>query len=226
MKLTALLVATLATVITANAGMATARSHYKVKINVHGTFQTAIDDTSNDIFNTNDVIDALIDELGVPSSRASDFDIIASYVGEDDDIMDSATYFLARTRGPVNGRYKVAIPLLVFNTEGGNAVFKRVFTANNSTIKVNITDSFSRLFLNTDLLFVNSEGLADAQVTVKDVEIGGDPFLSLVKNRYSGHHVVETEDFEGVGTIEAKIEGKVTTEAFDDLPLILVVNPI
>lgn len=226
MKLIALLVAASATVITANAGTSTARSHYKVKINAQATLQTGIDQTSNNTVKTNDVIEALANELGVPFSRASEFDIIASYAGENDDIMDTATYFLARTRGPKTARYKVQIPALVFNTTGGTAVFKRVFTANNSTTKVNITDSFSKLIVNTGTLSINSDGLANAQVTVKDLRVGGNPFLSLVKNNFNGHHIIGVGILNGVGSINAKIEGKLTTEAFDSLPVWVAPTPI
>jgi hypothetical protein len=202
-------------------GAPVAKAYYKVKINAEATLQTDFDETTNARVNTSDVIEALIDQLGVPSSKASDFDIIACYLGGDDDIMDAATYYLARTRGPADNRYKVKIPSSVFDTNGGEAVFKRVFTFNNSTVKVNITDAFSGLLLDTSDLEINASGLADAQVTVKDAGLGGNPYLSLVKNHYSGHHVIDVGP-QGVGTINAKIEGSVKADTFDSLATILL----
>jgi hypothetical protein len=217
MKLAYLLALASATVVTAHAG-GLPSSYYKVKISADATLQTAPDKTKKAKVTTNDVIEALIDQLGVPSSSPSQFDIIACFTGNNDQIMESATYYLARTRGPADFRYKVLIPEAVFDTEGGQSVFKRVFTANSSTVKVNVTDSFSSIELNTSMLTISAQGLANAQVTVKDFSLLGDPYLSLVKNRFEGHHVIETGDgTDGVGTINASIEGAVKTEDFNEL---------
>ncbi|MCW1921811.1 hypothetical protein OKA05_04555 [Luteolibacter arcticus] len=212
-------VASVAVISSAYAGEPAPNAFYKVKITAQATIQTALDETSSAQIDTNDVIEALLDELGTPTSSPQHFDIIATYEGEDDQVMEVATYYLARTRGPADERYKVLIPTGFFDTEGGSAVFKRVFTANNSTLKVNITDSFSLLEINTSMLSLDSQGLAKAQVTVKDTGEGGDPFLSLVKNNFSGNHVVGIDDVgEGVGSINANIGGAIKKSVFDSLP--------
>jgi hypothetical protein len=227
MKLITVLALAMASVITANAGD-TPSTYYKVKISADATLQTSIDKTARAKVTTSDVIKALIDQYdrtninNLPSTKASDYDLIASYAGGNDQVMGAATYFLVRARGQGN-QFKTRIPSSILRTNGGEAVFKRVFTANSSTVKVNVTDSFSTLNLNTATLDIRAQGLADAQVTVKNVNDGnpGDEFLSLVKNEFEGHHVIGTVDADGVGTINAKIEGKLKTETFDDLPTLI-----
>lgn len=233
MKIVKTLAVAAASVIAANAGPAPIpRTYYKVTISAEATLQTGYGSTKNAKLNTSDVIAALIDQwerdsiAPIPSTKTSEYDLIACYEGGNDQVMQAATYFLVRSRGQ-GLRFKSQIPEKVFDTEGGDAVFKRLFTANNSTVKAEVTDSFSVLFLQTETLAIDSSGLADAKVTVKDAvmaasapvsALGFEPaYLSNVENKFNGHHVVRLADVGGVGSIEAEVKGKFKTETFDDL---------
>ena len=207
--------------VSANAQNDAARNNYRVKFNASAQLQTSEDGTTSAKVGTSDVIAALLDTLGVliPSgTKASQCDIIAHY-DNDEDIIDNVEYYLVRSRGPQEGHFKVRIDPFFFNTTGGDTVFKRTFSANNTTVKATFWDADTVATFTVDDIFLEGHGLTTGNVTIKDVGTL-DARLNQANARFNGFVSGELDETDGVGTLNMSFGGSLSNAVFDDLPLL------
>ena len=213
--------------ISANAQNDAARNNYRVKINASAQLQTAINDTTSVRVGTSDVIEALLSELGSarPAGlKASQCDIIAHYQNNED-VVDNVEYYLVCSRGPNNVHFKVRIDPGYFDTVGGNTVFKRTFSANNTTVKATFWDAGTVAIIDLDDVEVLGRGLTTGNVTIKDVGTLN-ARLNQANARFDGFVSGEVDGLDGAGSLLISFGGALSNAVFDDLPLVVFPAPI
>lgn len=152
------------------------RNFYKVKINSKLTVQDGIDDTDKGRFNTNDVIDQLVILLGqyLPvDGRARKYDLIAE-IGDDEVVVDEVQFWLVYNKPTDKGGFRIMIPKNVMDVGQGAAgltVYKRKWTAKNSTVKIESTASGDTLMMNFPEIVFGGQGLTTAKLTGKDFHL-------------------------------------------------------
>ena len=172
----------------------------------------------------NDVIAALLDALGPAGVgiKASQCDIIAHYA-INEDILDQVEYYLVRTRGQ-GAQFKVRLDPGFFDTVGGDTVFNRTFSANETTVKATFWDANTLAIFNVGDVTLTGRGLTRGNVTIKDVGT-----LTARLNQANAHFdgfVSGEVDDDAVGTLLIDFGGALRNDVFDDLPLIFFPGPI
>jgi hypothetical protein len=200
-----------------------ARNNYKVKFNASAQLQTAVNDTTPVKVVTNDVIAGLLAALGgaAPAGTTpSQCDIIAHYEN-DEDLLDNVEYYLVRTRGPQGGHFKTRIDPFFFDTEGGDTVFKRTFSANNTTVKATFWDAGTLVGFGAGDVSLEGSGFTTGNVTIKDVGTLN-ARLNQANARFNGSVSGEVDDEDAVATLSITFGSALSNDVFDDLPVILI----
>ena len=208
--------------VSANAQNDVARNNYKVKINASAQLQTSVNDTTPVKVGTSDVIAGLLDALGgakPAGTTPSQCDIIAHYANNED-IIDNVEYYLVRTRGPQGGRFKVRIDPFFFDTTGGDTVFKRTFSANNTTVKATFWDANTLATFNAGDVTLQGRGLTTGNVTIKDVGTLN-ARLNQANANFDGFISGDVDGDDAVGSLSINFGSSLSNDVFDDLPSIL-----
>ena len=208
--------------VSAHAQNDTARNNYKVKFNASAQLQTSIDGTTSVKVVTNDVIAGLLAALGgaVPDGvKPSQCDIIAHYEN-DEDLLDNVEYYLVCTRGPQENHFKARIDPFFFDTEGGDTVFRRTFSANDTTVKATFWDAGTWVGFGAGDVSLEGSGFTTGNVTIKDVGTM-DARLNQANARFNGSVSGEVDDEDAVATVAINFGSALSNDVFDDLPTLL-----
>ncbi|MEK7953912.1 hypothetical protein [Luteolibacter soli] len=197
-----------------------ARNNYKVKAKASADLQTSVNDTTGIKVGTNDVIAALLNELGPAFNnvKASQCDIIAHYEN-DEDILDQVEYYLVRTRGS-GVRFKVRLDPGFFDTSSGTTVFRRTFSANNTTVKADFTDANTLANFNFGDVTLLGHGLTNGNVTIKDVGTLA-ARLNQANAHFDGSISGDVDGDNLAGSLSIDFGSALSNDVFDALPLIL-----
>lgn len=209
----------------ANAQNDIARNNYRVKVSGSAELQTSINDTTSIKVGTNDVIAALLFTLGpaYANIKPSQCDIIAHYEN-DEAILDEVEYYLVRTRGS-GAHFKVRLDPVYFNTSSGTTVFRRTFSANNTTVKATFTDADTSANFSFGDVTLMGHGLTKGNVTIKDVGTLN-ARLNQANAHFDGSIEGDVDEDDLAGSLSLDFGGSLSNDTFDDLPLILFPVPI
>lgn len=200
------------------------RNYFKVQLKATADLQTSDDGVSKGKLTTTDVINGLLNAYNpiIPAgTTAAQCDIIACYP-DDEDILDSAAYFLVRTRGPKDGNFKVPIEPVRFSTTGGTTVASRTLTSKNSTLKVAFQDADSQVTINFNGLSLTGRGLTRGSVVIEGANPGDTPRLTQVNATLTGYQSSSIDGVTAIGSLDIKFAKPLANSSFESLPELLL----